>query len=138
MGRQLAKLRPRSTSCQIRTIPRIPQASRFRKPPRNVNPALFQNYLTTLFGILAGLPILVAGSGLPMTPKWTHILLIVSGLGTVGLGVVAKAFNTHSTTAQVQTSSLQNPAIQAAAVLEAKAEAIRSEEHTSEIQSLRH
>ena len=89
-----------------------------------MNPALFQNYLTTLFGILAGLPILVAGSGLPMTPKWTHILLIVSGLGTVGLGVVAKAFNTHSTTAQVQTSSLQNPAIQAAAVIEAKAEAI--------------
>jgi hypothetical protein len=66
--------------------------------------AILQNYLTTLFGILAGLPILVAGSGLPMTPRWTHILLLVSGLGTVGLGIVAKAFNTHSTLAQTEAS----------------------------------
>ena len=87
--------------------------------------ALFtQNYLTTFFGILAGLPILVANSGLTLSPQWSHYLAITAALGVIGLGVVAKAFNTHSTTAQVQMSSLQNPQIQAAAVVEAKKEAV--------------
>jgi hypothetical protein len=87
--------------------------------------ALFtQNYLTTFFGILAGLPILVANSGLALSPKMGHYLTVAAALGVIGLGVVSKAFNTHSTTAQVQMSSLQNPQIQAEAVVEAKKEAI--------------
>jgi hypothetical protein len=67
--------------------------------------ALLKNYLTTAFGILAGLPTMVAGSGIALTPKWAHIFSIISGIGIVGLGVVAKSFNVHSTTEQVQASS---------------------------------
>lgn len=69
--------------------------------------ALFKNYLTTFFGILAGVPALVAGSGISLTPKWQHILSIVGGIGVLGLGAVAKAFNVHSTADQVQQSTMQ-------------------------------
>jgi hypothetical protein len=72
--------------------------------------ALIQNYLTTLFGILSGLPVIVLGvfaPGTPMalSPAYTHILMIVGGIGLVGLGVVSKAFNVHSTEAQVAAST---------------------------------
>lgn len=63
--------------------------------------ALLKNYLTTFFGILAGLPTIVMGSGVTLTPRWMHYLMITAGVGTVGLGVVAKAFNNHSTQEQV-------------------------------------
>jgi hypothetical protein len=72
-----------------------------------MNAALFQNYLTTIFGILAGLPVIVNGAGLVLDPKWSHVLTVVGGIGLVGLGVVAKAFNTHSTTAQVNKATLE-------------------------------
>ena len=70
-----------------------------------MNKALLQNYLTTIFGLLAGLPTIVSGSGLVLDPKWTHYLTIVSGIGIIGLGVVAKAFNVHSTQEQVNTAT---------------------------------
>lgn len=70
-----------------------------------MNSALLKNYLTTAFGILAGLPLIVAGSGIVLNPKWNHYLLVIGGIGTVGLGVVAKAFNTHSTADQVQAAT---------------------------------
>jgi hypothetical protein len=67
--------------------------------------AISQNFLTTLFGILAGLPVLVtqslAGSGLELPPVWNHWLLVLSGIGLIGLGIVSKAFNVHSTSAEV-------------------------------------
>lgn len=61
-----------------------------------------QNRLTTIFGIIAGLPLLVAGSGIVLDAHWGHILTVVGGLGMVGLGIVAKAYNNHSTTDQVE------------------------------------
>lgn len=75
-----------------------------------ITKAILQNYLTTLFGILAGLPTIVLGvftPGTPMalSPDMTHILMIVGGIGLVGLGVVSKAFNVHSTEAQVAAST---------------------------------
>lgn len=70
-----------------------------------ITKAILQNWLTTFFGILAGLPVIVTGSGLVLNPKWTHILLVIGGSGIVGLGVVAKAFNTHSTLAQAEAAT---------------------------------
>jgi len=67
--------------------------------------ALFKNYLTTAFGILAGLPMIVSQSGLMLDAKLNHYLLVASGIGIVGLGIVAKAFNVHSTADQVEQST---------------------------------
>lgn len=73
-----------------------------------VNSTVMKNYLTTLFGILAGLPLLVAGSGIVLSPTWSHHLLVVAGVGTIGLGVVAKAFNVSSTHDQVQAATMKD------------------------------
>jgi hypothetical protein len=75
-----------------------------------MNSEIAKSYLTTIFGILAGLPTIVLGvftpgSSLALPATWTHILMIVGGVGLVGLGVVSKAFNVHSTQAQVATST---------------------------------
>ena len=59
------------------------------------------NWLTTLGGLLAGIPILVINSGLALTVQWTHILSIVGGVGTLLIGLAAKDAGTHSTQAQV-------------------------------------
>ena len=72
-----------------------------------MTPAIWKNYLTTAFGILAGLPTIVTGSGIVLNTKWTHILTVISGIGIVGLGVVAKAFNVHSTPDEVQAAAKQ-------------------------------
>lgn len=45
------------------------------------------------------------GAGVVLDPKWTHYLMLTAGAGTIGLGVVAKAFNTHSTVDQVEKST---------------------------------
>lgn len=66
-----------------------------------------QNKLTTIFGIIAGLPLLVAGSGIVLDAYWGHILTVVGGLGMVGLGIVAKAYNSHSTVDQVQQATVK-------------------------------
>jgi hypothetical protein len=95
-----------------------------------MNTALWQNYLTTIFGILAGGPILVQQSfsamGVALSPNWTHGLLIMGAVGLIGLGVVSKAFNVHSTTSQVQTSTTQNPKVEAAAIVQAKVAAVEA------------
>jgi hypothetical protein len=62
--------------------------------------AVVRNYLTTFFGVLGGLPLIVAQSGVILNAKWNHYLMMVGGIGLVGLGVVAKAFNVSSTPAQ--------------------------------------
>jgi hypothetical protein len=72
--------------------------------------ALFQNSLTTLFGVLAGLPAMVLayftpGSAMSLSPAETRWLMICGGVGVIGLGIVSKAFNTHSTEAQVAAST---------------------------------
>ena len=64
--------------------------------------AVLQNYLTTLFGLLSGLPVIVLGVFVPgtsmaLSPQHTHVLMISGGIGLVGLGLVSKAFNVHST-----------------------------------------
>lgn len=67
-----------------------------------MNSALFKNYLTTMFGAMAGLPALVLASFPNLPDKYKLWLGIVGGIGTVGLGVVAKAINVHSTPEEVQ------------------------------------
>lgn len=72
--------------------------------------AIAKNYLTTLFGILAGLPAIVLGvftpgTSMALSVQYTHVLMIAGGVGMVGLGIVAKAFNVHSTEAQVAGAS---------------------------------
>ena len=70
-----------------------------------ITKAILQNYLTTFFGILAGMPLIVSGSGLVLDQHWNHVLIVIGGIGLVGLGVVAKAFNTHSTEAQTEAAT---------------------------------
>jgi hypothetical protein len=72
--------------------------------------AILQNWLTSLFGVLAGLPAMVLayftpGSAMALSPVWTRWLMIAGGVGVIGLGIVSKAFNTHSTEAQVAAST---------------------------------
>ena len=71
---------------------------------------LTKSFWTTFFGIIAGLPTIVLGVFTPSTAMqlsaWeTHALMVTGGIGLVGLGVVSKAFNTHSTVAEVQTAT---------------------------------
>jgi hypothetical protein len=70
-----------------------------------MNSALLKNWLTTSFGILAGLPVLVLASFPNLPDKYKASLGVVGGIGTIGLGVVSKAFNVHSTEEQVQNAS---------------------------------
>ena len=67
--------------------------------------AVVKNYLTTGFGLMAGVPGIVLGSGIVLNAKWSHYMLVIGGVGMVGLGLVAKAFNVHSTEAQVVTAT---------------------------------
>ena len=75
-----------------------------------MNLAIWKNYLTTAFGILAGLPVLVvqscAAMGISLSPAWNHGLLIAGALGLIGLGVVSKAFNVSSTQEQVDKATV--------------------------------
>jgi hypothetical protein len=63
--------------------------------------SITKNYLTTGFGILAGLPVLVLASFPHLSDKWKGIIGVLGGIGTIGLGIVAKAFNVSSTQAEV-------------------------------------
>lgn len=74
-----------------------------------MNAALLKNWLTSVLGALAGLPLIVAGSGIVLDPKWNHYLTVAGGIGIIGLGVVSKAFNNHSTAAEVQAASQPKP-----------------------------
>ena len=70
---------------------------------------MVKNWLTTFFGILAGLPAIVLGVFTPGTAQalpsaWTARLMVLGGIGTIGLGLVSKAFNVHSTLEQVEAS----------------------------------
>lgn len=78
--------------------------------------AILQNWLTTTFGILAGLPLLVTQAlaalstqgypNLALSPALTHWMLVLTAIGLIGLGIVSKAFNTHSTQAQVAVATI--------------------------------
>lgn len=63
------------------------------------------NWMTTCGGFLAGIPSIVLGSGLPVSPLWSHILYIAGGVGVLLIGLAAKDFNSHSTVAQIQEST---------------------------------
>lgn len=73
---------------------------------------LSKNFWTTFFGIVAGLPTIVLGvftpgTAMALSPGLTHILMVTGGAGLVGLGIVAKAFNTHSTPTEVQAAGAE-------------------------------
>lgn len=67
----------------------------------------FNNWMTTLGGFLAGIPSIVLGSGLPVSPLWSHILYIAGGIGVLLIGLAAKDFNTHSTNTEVIQSTVK-------------------------------
>jgi len=69
-----------------------------------------QNWMTSLGGLLAGIPIIVINSGLALTPRQTQILSIIGGVGTLMIGLAAKDSNTHSTMQQVQVSTMKEDA----------------------------
>lgn len=66
-----------------------------------------QNWITTVGGLLAGIPVIVINSGLALTMRETQILSIVGGIGTLLIGLAAKDWNTHSTLSQVQESTVK-------------------------------
>ncbi len=63
------------------------------------------NWMTTLAGVLAGIPPIILASamaaGVVLSSHWTFALSIVSGLGTLLIGLAAKDANTHSTPTQI-------------------------------------
>jgi hypothetical protein len=87
-----------------------------------------KNWLVTVAGIMAALgsvPILVATSGVTPPAWWSSLafpFILIGIIGTVLLGYSAKGQDEHSTSAQVQASTIENPGIQAAAVAQVKAE----------------
>ena len=66
-----------------------------------------QNWLTSLGGLLGGIPAIIIGSGYPLTPRQTQIIAIIGGVGILITGLAAKDSSTHSTMAQVQTSTVK-------------------------------
>jgi hypothetical protein len=66
-----------------------------------------QNWQTTVGGLLAGIPSIIIASGLMLTMKETQILAIISGVGTLLIGLAAKDSGTHSTIAQVQQATIK-------------------------------
>jgi hypothetical protein len=86
-----------------------------------------KNWLVTMGGIMAGflaIPIGMATLGYPLPKTLAMAMILIGMIGGIVTGVAAKGQDEHSTTAQVQLSSLQNPQLQAQAVVEARAEAI--------------
>lgn len=65
------------------------------------------NWLTTVGGILSGVPTLVLGSGFVLSPNGQHALQLIGGVGLLLLGVAAKSATTHSTVAQVEASTVK-------------------------------
>jgi len=67
------------------------------------------NWKTTLGGILLGVPPLVitsaAGAGVSLGPHAMMVLGILTGIGGLMLGVVAKDKDNHSTADQVQAAT---------------------------------
>lgn len=79
-----------------------------------INLGLPQNWLTTLGGLMAGVPAVVLNSGMVLSTNWQHAIGLIGGLGVmIGL-TAAKQYNVHSTATQVQTSTVE------AAVADAK------------------
>jgi hypothetical protein len=77
-----------------------------------------KNWLVTVGGIMAGclsVPIGAATMGYPLPKTMAMILIVVGLIGAVVTGVAAKGQDEHSTEAQVQTSTIQNPKVEAAA-----------------------
>jgi hypothetical protein len=71
--------------------------------------SLTSNWLTTLGGILGGLPTIILGaamaSNFPLSNKEAFLLSIMGGIGTLLIGFTAKDFNTHSTNVQIAQST---------------------------------
>jgi hypothetical protein len=87
-----------------------------------------KNWLTTIGGIMAGfgvIPIALGAAKVAM-PPWLYILCICfAAIGPVIVGVAAKGQDEHSTATQVAVSTVENPAVEQKAVIEAKVAAIK-------------
>jgi hypothetical protein len=68
------------------------------------------NWVTTLGGLMAGIPALVLSSGFVVTPQYQHIIMFIGGLGLLLLGGAAKDWNTHSTSAEVAQATAKSQA----------------------------
>ena len=82
--------------------------------------------LVTIAGIMAalgGIPVLVATAGVTPPAWWIHLtfpLVLVGIVGTALLGVAAKGQDDHSTAAQIKTATIEKPAVEAQAKVEAQ------------------
>ena len=82
--------------------------------------------LVTIAGIMAGLggiPVLVAAAGVAPPSWWTHVtfpLVLIGIVGMVLTGVAAKGQDDHSTAAQIKTATIEKPAVEAQAKVEAQ------------------
>ena len=65
---------------------------------------LGKNWITTLGGLLLGIGLALEGT---FPPEYAWIAKSLAAIGGVVLGVAAKAFNVHSTHAEVQDATRQ-------------------------------
>ena len=70
-----------------------------------MNDALTKNWITTVGGVLAGVPALLTGSGIVLPPAYQKWVTLAGGAGVLLLGVAAKQWNNHSTADQVQAAT---------------------------------
>ena len=64
-----------------------------------------KNWKTTLGGILAAIPSLVAAAGFTLSANGQHWLALCGGVGALLLGMAAKDSTTHSTEAEVEAAT---------------------------------
>jgi hypothetical protein len=70
-----------------------------------------QNWLTTLGGLLGGIPPIITGAAIAgsitLSSRWLFIVAIIGGVGTLLIGLAAKDAGTHSTMQEVQRSTVK-------------------------------
>ena len=64
-----------------------------------------KNWMTTVGGLLAGIPGAILASGLVLPPTYHQMLALMGALGVLLLGVAAKGQDEHSTSTQVAVST---------------------------------
>jgi hypothetical protein len=87
------------------------------------------NLLVTIGGIMAGclsIPVGAATLGYPLPKTLAMVLIVIGLIGAVVTGVAAKGQDVHSTAAQVQASTIENPDVQAKAVIQAQVAAVEA------------
>ena len=69
--------------------------------------AILKNWLTSVGGLMASIPMLVTSSGFTLSPQQQHWIALIGGIGALVLGLSAKMSSNHSTQAQVTASTVE-------------------------------